>query len=491
MRIRRHSFFWQLFLGFLVVMLAANLGLYFYMVSVMKSYVYKMEKRNMMQVSLEIATNLENNPYNSPVDGSFLRNLSQALGYRIWLLNGQGSVVFDTSPVTDNNISAASFREAMAGVANVTMTRNSRNESFLTVARPVRPAGGSPMVLAVNTPVSGINTAVRDVEKQLFVGGILVAIASVLVSFYFTRKLTLPIKNLIRGTEQVGSGNYREIEAKETHNELQDLTISFNKMIKRLSHIDEEQKRLDTLKNNFLSDLSHELRTPLTTLEAFLEALRDGMVEGEEKKRQYILALYDETMHLKRLTSDLLQLARIDAGQVVVEMVSFDPAEAIRSVVTTRLEAASQKGNSLKLALSGDYPPILCDRDHFRQIVTNLVNNAIQFTSGGTITVQARVEEESLLVSVKDTGIGIGEQEIPYIWTRFFKADKARSRHHQESGLGLSIVKRLVELHHGRVGVESRPGQGSCFYFRLPLTPPENGKVRESPHCYNPGKTAG
>lgn len=469
MRIRKRSFFWQLFLGFLVVMLAANVGLYFYMVSVIKSYVYNIESRNIMRESLVMATDMANNQRTLAEDESFLKTLAQPLDYRIWLINSNGAVVFDTSRIAGSNISRASLRQASAGAANLTVTTNSRLESFLTVARPVTVRGGS-LVLAVNTPISGINSAVRDVEKQLFLGGVLVAIASVLVAFYFTRKLTMPINTLIRGTEQVGVGNYEEIEVLNTNNELQEFSVSFNNMIRRLSRIDEEQKKLDILKSNFLSDLSHELRTPLTTLEAFTEALKDGMVEDEAKKRQYVGALYEETMHLKRLTSDLLQLARIESGHLVVEMAAFDPLEVIRGVVNNRLPAARAKGDRLLLAAGGPVPRILGDRDHFRQIVTNLVNNAIQFTSGGTITVRAGVEGEDLTVSVTDTGIGMEEEAMSYIWTRFFKVDKARARQHQESGLGLSIVKKLVELHHGCVGVESKPGAGSRFYFRIPLT---------------------
>jgi len=467
MKIKRRSVLWQLFLGFLLVMLAANVGLYFYMVSVIKSYVYGMESRNIARESLVIKSDIESGN-GSAQDESFLRALALALNYRIWLIDSNGTVVFDTGPAGDN-LSPASFRQTLAGTASLTVTRDAHDEAFLTQSRPVRLPGGERGVLAVNTPVSGVTAAVRDVEKQLFLGSILVVVASVVVSFYFTRKLTMPIKELIRGTEQVGRGIYERIEVRDTNNELNDLAVSFNDMIARLSHIEEEHKRLDTLQKDFLSDLSHELRTPLTTLEAFLEALKDGAVTDEAKKRQYVVALYEETMHLKRLTSDLLQLARIESGHVVVEKVSFDPAEAIRNVVHNRAEAAGRKDNCLVSALAGEYPPIWCDRDHFRQILANLINNAIQFTRGGTITVEAAVEGEFLTVSVTDTGIGIVPEQVPFIWDRFFKVDKARSKHEQESGLGLSIVKNLVELHEGRVGVESSPGAGSRFFFSLPM----------------------
>lgn len=472
MRIRRRSFFWQLFLGFLMVMLIANIGLYFYMVSVIKSYVYNMESRTIERESLVLTTYVDNNQESpAKVDESLLNTLSMVLNYRIWLINSAGAVVFDTNEVSDNNISAESFKQALTGTTNITITKNSRNEAFLTVAGPVRLTKGAAGVLAVNTPISGINTAVRDVEKQLFLGGFLVAIASVVVAFYFTRKLTMPVNRLIEGTRQVGKGNYEKIVIEDTNNELHDLSISFNEMTERLSQIDEEHTKLDTLKRDFLSDLSHELRTPLTTLEAFLEALKDGMVVDEAKKHKYIVALYEQTMHLKRLTTDLLQLARIESGHMVVEKISFDPIEAIQSAVENRTAAAMEKGNVMVVTTGEEaYPHIWGDRDHFRQIVTNLINNAIQFTVNGTITVSASLEDHFLMISVADTGIGIEPQQLPFIWERFFKVDKARSKHHHESGLGLSIVKKLVELHGGRVGVESCPGKGSRFYFLLPMT---------------------
>ncbi|HUW64567.1 MAG TPA: HAMP domain-containing sensor histidine kinase [Spirochaetia bacterium] len=411
--------------------------------------------------------NIQNKPLAD--EEIYIQTLSSTLNYHIWLLNDAGAIIYDTSNMNDNNLSPDSFRQAMEGTGNLTITRNANRESFLTYASPVRLPGGAAGVLVVTSPISGINTAVRDMERTLFLRGALIVIAFILIRFYFARKLTKPIDELINATEEVGKGHYERIAVADKNNELYDLSVSFNEMTERLSQLDEEQKKLDTLKRDFLSNLSHELQTPLTTLEAFLEALKDGMVVNEEKKHQYVVALYEETMHLKRLASDLLQLARIESGHTVVENVSFDPIEAIRSVVHSRLEAAGKNGNSLLLSAVGDYPHIWCDRAHFRQIVANLINNAIQFTADGTITVAARLEEQFLLVSVTDNGIGIDPHEMPFIWNRFFKVDKARSRHHQESGLGLSIVKHLVELHHGLVGAESRPGEGSRFYFLLPL----------------------
>jgi len=480
MRIRKNSFFRQLFLVFLVVMLTANLVLYFYMMSVIKSYVYFITGRNIQRVCLVMQTDIDQNVRGTlGADETFLKTLSSALNYHTWLVNGQGAVIYDTDPAAGDTPAPELSKRALAGTAVSDVTTDAQKESFFTVADPVTLPGVGAGALVVNTPVTGINTAIRDMERTVFLRGVLVVIASVIVSFYFTRKLTQPIKTLILGTQAVGRGGYEKIVVRNNGNELHDLSVSFNEMIERLSQVDEEQKKLDTMKKNFLSDLSHELRTPLTTLEAFLEALKDGVVTDEEKKHRYVLALYEETMHLKRLTSDLLQLARIESGHLVVENVFFDPGEVIANTVRNRMQAAAERGNALVLCLAGEYPPLWCDRDHFRQILANLINNAIQFTADGTITVAAAVEGEFLMVSVTDTGIGIQPEEIPFIWDRFFKADKARSRHQQESGLGLSIVRHLVELHHGRVGVESRPGQGSRFHVLLPLTgsPPADGEA--------------
>ena len=172
---------------------------------------------------------------------------------------------------------------------------------------------------------------------------------------------------------------------------------------------------------------------------------------------------------MARLVDDLLTLSRMDALEVTMELVSLQPEKLITGCVTQLLPRAQRAGIELKTEIKQELPRILCDPDRMKQVLINLLDNALKFTPrGGTVTVQAWADQEHLCLAVRDTGIGIPAQDLPHIFDRFYRVDKARSRALGGTGLGLSIVKWLVEQHAGIITVASTPGEGTEFVIRLP-----------------------
>jgi len=234
-----------------------------------------------------------------------------------------------------------------------------------------------------------------------------------------------------------------------------------------------EMRRLETVRRDFVSNISHELRTPLAGLKAVVDTLRDGALEDPAAARRFLDRIDTEVDALTQMVQELLELSRIESGQVPLRLAPTAVADLVIPAVDRLQPQAERSGLSMTIDLPSagegrDLPPILADVERVREVVTNLVHNAIKFTpAGGQVTISARVAGEEMIVSVQDTGIGIPADDLPRIFERFYKADRARSG--GGTGLGLSIARHIVQGHGGRIWAESVEGQGSTFHFSLPV----------------------
>lgn len=228
------------------------------------------------------------------------------------------------------------------------------------------------------------------------------------------------------------------------------------------------QKKQDQLRREFLASVSHELRTPLSFIQGYAEALADGMASGERERQEYTSIILAEAKRLRRLIEDLFDLNKMAAGHLSLDLAPIDMGELLANVARKYQPLLAEQNLSLETEIAAALPIIKGDAGRLEQIMVNLLDNARHHTpAGGKITIAASRVGRELKVSVADTGSGIPAEELPYIWERFYKVDKSRSRR-GGSGLGLAIVKSLVEAHGGWVEVDSTPGKGSNFSFYLP-----------------------
>lgn len=229
-----------------------------------------------------------------------------------------------------------------------------------------------------------------------------------------------------------------------------------------------ELRRLETVRRDFVSNVSHELRTPLTSLKALTESLRAGALDEPETARRFLGHIETEVDALSELVSELLELARTESQNVPLQREPVDPCEILSSGVD-RLRLQAERANvSLTKSCQENMPNVSADAPRLEQVFVNLIHNAIKFTpAGGSIQVAAKLKGSAVEFSVSDTGIGINPEDQTRIFERFYKTDPARNK--SGTGLGLAIAKHLVEAHGGQIGVESEEGQGSRFYFTVPL----------------------
>lgn len=231
-----------------------------------------------------------------------------------------------------------------------------------------------------------------------------------------------------------------------------------------------DQEREDQARRDFVANVSHEVRTPLTTIKSYIEALEDGAIESPDHAKHFLSVIHSETDRMVRMVTDLLQLSRLDSGGPALQMASHNLRELVQSVCFR----FTMQLRSRNISLAFEVPSNLAvhvDADKFYQVLDNLISNGIKYTpDGGRIRITAyRSNGKHVVVQVSDTGIGIPKSDLPRIFTRFYRVDKARSRAMGGTGLGLSIAKQIVELHGGQIQIESEEGQGTVVSFTLPV----------------------
>ncbi|ALA50982.1 ATP-binding protein [Shouchella clausii] len=238
-----------------------------------------------------------------------------------------------------------------------------------------------------------------------------------------------------------------------------------------------EERRHDKLRKDFIANVSHELRTPISMLQGYSEAMVDGVTSSDEERKEVAQIIYDESLRMGRLVNELLDLARMEAGYIDLNLEEVDLDSYLERITRKFASFAREYDVTVELAKPGRGQIAVFDPDRIEQVLTNLIHNAIRHTNpGGLITVVHEQEEERDTFAVVDTGRGIPEEDLPYVFERFYKADKARTRQHGGTGLGLAIAKHIIDAHQGKITVHSRLGEGTTFHFTLPKQQGDKGK---------------
>ncbi|HLO16189.1 MAG TPA: ATP-binding protein [Anaerolineales bacterium] len=285
-------------------------------------------------------------------------------------------------------------------------------------------------------------------------------IAAIALSLYLSSSITAPVKAMSLATQHIADGHYKERVPVRGEDELAQLAMRFNQMAEKLDQV-------ELMRRQLIGDVSHELRTPLTAIKGSMEGLIDGVLPATEETFQQIHA---ETDRLNRLVNDLQELSRVEAHAYELNLQLLDVASLVNTVAKRLSSQIEAKQIVLRFELAPDLPQVVVDPDRAIQILTNLVANAVQYTSdAGRILISAKPTNGEVQISVQDTGIGIPKEHLPHIFDRFYRVDKSRSRRAGGgSGIGLTIARALVEVHGGRIWVESAgEGRGSIFTFTL------------------------
>jgi two-component system, OmpR family, phosphate regulon sensor histidine kinase PhoR len=418
-----------------------------------------------------------------------LRALSRAAAARVTCIDKSGRVLADSEGEPshmENHASRPEVRAALDGHAG-SDTRQSATVgvNFLYAAVPL--AGGGAIRLAI--PLRDIEAQVRNVTRQVLVAVLLAFVPAVLIAALFARVLSRKLAAIIEQAVRLAQGDFESRLPVSGRDELDVLSEQLNKtgerlqaIVKELGNEHEKLERLERVRKDFVINVSHELRTPLASIQGYTETLLDGALDDPQHNVRFLNIIRTNSERLGRLVGDLMALSRLELRQTTMSFASYPVNELISDCVDSMRPVAEKAKINLRAEPADAGTEVYCDSEAVHQILVNLLDNAIKYThEGGSVTVRARPESEYVRVMVDDTGIGVPAAEVPRLFERFYRVDKARSRELGGTGLGLAIVKHLVLANGGEVSVESAPGEGSTFSFTLPSRPP-NAAAGENTH---------
>jgi len=347
----------------------------------------------------------------------------------------------------------------------------------LSLIKPIVRSGGQvDGVMMIHFDMSTVEASISKVYLDVLLISCMAVVAAILAVYYLTTKITKPITDISAVVRRYSKGEFDLRLEDEGEDEVAQLARSFNSMADELSDLEQTRR-------SFVANVSHELRSPLTSMRGFLEAIQDGTIPQEEQGK-YLGIVIDETRRMSDMVNDLLNLARMESGQQVIHIQQFDVNELIlRNLITFEPRINARKLD-VQANLSEEHCYVEADSGQIAQVVRNLIDNAIKFSpEGGVLEITVKSRNRSVaVVSVKDQGVGIPKEDIPHIFDRFYKVEKAHTPSQQSgTGLGLAIVKRIIDQHDQDITVESGTW-GTCFTFTLKKTmepAPRNRRTNE------------
>jgi two-component system sensor histidine kinase BaeS len=302
----------------------------------------------------------------------------------------------------------------------------------------------------------------KRLTQQLVLGSVAVISITLLLGFLLARSLTRPLRQLTEATRKVAAGDLDVKVDIRSKDELGELAQSFNLMNQRLA-----QSR--DMRRQMTADIAHELRTPVSVILGYADGLKENVIPPSQETFDLI---QEQAEQLEHLIDDLRTLTRAEAGELTLDLSPTDPSSLVQRLIATYEPQAARQEIELNVEVEEPIPQIMIDADRFRQVIANLLSNALQYThAGGQITTSITADEGEVSIQITDTGPGIPPEDLDLIFERFFRRDPSRSRDTGGSGLGLSIAKSLVERQGGQIRVESEVGKGTSLILTFPRLP--------------------
>ena len=336
------------------------------------------------------------------------------------------------------------------------------DKSYLLVCEPIKVNDETIAVVVGASPsVASMTPYVASITKMFLFSAIVALVVAAVCIYFTTYRMTKPLTNMANVTKSYAKGDFSTRLDVKGHDELATLAMSLNSMAQSLA-------TLEYSRRSFIANVSHELKTPMTTIGGFIDGILDGTITKDEEEK-YLKIVSDEVKRLSRLVVSMLNLSKIEAGEMNLELKQIDLSSLVFNTLLTFEKAINDKSIEITGLDKMESVKVSADEGMLNQVLYNLIDNAVKFTPEfGTIDVRIEDEQEDTVFFIRNSGAGITQEDISRIFERFYKVDKSRSYDVKSTGLGLYIVKSIVEMHSGKVGANSKEGEYTEFYFTLP-----------------------
>lgn len=417
------------------------------------------------EYSLEVFSNAW-----SPMTKNYKRTLetiAESIGANIIVFNSNSQIVavggLDESKYIGKILNGEYASQILQGktVSDISTIEIFDDKSMMTVGKPIVSSityGG----VLVSAPSVNIASAYSNVLKQFGLAAVFALIIAFIMFYYMSKRITDPIKSMSNAVIEFSRGDFKKRVECATKDELGTLAENINNMAESIED-------LEKLRYGFVSNVSHELRTPMTSITGFVEGILDGTIPAE-KQKDYLKIVHTECKRLSRLVDDLLKISRLESGKTEVKKRIFNINEAGRVCLLKFEREISEKNIEVILDFEKENTDVYGDSDAVTQILTNLMHNAVKFTpEGGYISLKTYEKNGKIWFEIKNSGDGIDDDKIKYIWDRFYKADDSRGANPDGVGLGLYIVKSLINKTKEQIWVSSVKGEYTVFTFTISI----------------------
>lgn len=392
-----------------------------------------------------------------------LSTISEYENVEIWIVSPNGEIIYSSSEsanIREGVILKTIYPYKASSYYGIGDFDKLFQEDKLTVIHPVIQGYKTVSYIMLHYKYSGITLQGDTVLRSFFViVGIMLFVALVIFGI-LSISIIRPVNKITRAVKEYASGNLGHIVEVGSTDEIGLLAAALNDMSSELEKTEEYQKRL-------IANVSHDFRSPLTSIKGYIEAILDGTIPGELQEK-YLNIILMESKRLSGLTEELLELNKVDSNKIHLDIQPFNINTVIRDTVASFEQRCVQRNITVELLFEHEDSFVLADKPKIQQVLYNLVDNAIKFSSNDSeIIIETTSKKDKLLISVKDHGCGIAADELKNIWERFYKSDTSRGRDKYSSGLGLSIVKEIIQLHNENINVVSTQDAGTTFIFTL------------------------
>lgn len=421
------------------------------------------------------------------INTEILRKYSSDFKIRLNMMDGEGKVLFDSivpDSITfkiENHFKRKEIQEAIRNDYGEDIRNSSTvllNLYYVAKKLP-QPISilnfGSIQFIRVSYELESLNKFYLAYTITILLTSVVLLVIGLFINKFFAERLTAPILKMVTVSDKITHGEIQQRIEISSNDELGYLARSINTMAEKLVEDIQKLQKLERVRSEFLANVSHELKTPIFTIQGFVETLLDGAITDTEVNRSFLNKILKNSIHLNNLVSDLIEISRIETGELKMSFQEFDLGEAISDVIESLEAKAKEKNILLSKIIPNSDISVYADKSRIFQVLTNLVMNSIKYTDEGSITIKAElITEEFVKVSVIDTGLGIAHEHINRIFERFYRVDKHRSKDAGGTGLGLAIVKHILEAHTSKIQVDSVLNHGTTMSFKLFRKKPDN-----------------
>lgn len=435
--------------------------------------------RNSQLKSIDtIVTTIETNLLDSKVNDNEVEKTSRAvIGSNACALifNGQGKTVYEKNALgelclldekiqisnQEINISKESLKVLEIlneSEINVESSSNSSGYEVLIYGKKIK-SNLSDYYLIINVPLEPIESYIDFIMNQYIYIGLIVTTIAIFIAFYLSNQISSPIVKMKNEASKLAQGNYNVEFKTDSFSEINDLANTLDNATKKLSKVDE-------LRKDLVANVSHDIKTPLTVIQSYAEMIKDISGDDPDKRNEHLDVIIKESEYLNKLVSDMQIYSKMQAGYIELKKTNFDMKDSIEKVVSLLSHVAEE--HEVKIIQHLKSVTVYGDEVKMSRVIYNFLSNAIKHSKvGSQVEIEMIDSDISLRVEIKDYGDGISEENIPYIWDRYYKIDKGFNRKLESTGLGLAIAKAILEGHKAKYGVISKENVGSTFYFEM------------------------